>query len=265
MQEEFAHDSAKRAGTSPAKGSFLLFLPDGPRAPPRCLLVLCGGPETESRCPQRERRTPRPVWTAERLQRSLDTLFDGESHRRARQPRALQARSRRRRQHRRQAVGQRARDGVGTARAGLLRRMGGTWRRNRRPRGRRSAGRAGCATRQSSVSAPAGLARTTRSSRATTSGLRMKGSGPCATGRTCNLCSGPATSHLSRGECAIRRGRLRRGEQRLAAGPRAGLSLRARAAASFTNASRSARSSRSGTFRGRIRATSRSARGDASC
>ena len=90
--------------------------------------------------------------------------------------------------------------------------------------------------------------------------------GRCAIGRTCSRSSGPSDFEMYRGgERAIRRGRLRRGGQRLAAGPGAGLSLRARAA----DDSRAPPAEHDRRVLAHsvaaLRATSTSARGDVNC
>ena len=179
-------------------------------------------PRDEGHAPGLDRRTPAAL-ARDAVRRRID--------RRARQPRALQTRSRSRRRHRRQAVRRRTRDGVGTADPRLLRRVGGTWRRNRRPGGRRLARRTGCAARQSDVPAPTRLAERRARSEGYYFGFANEGLWPlCHRAHVQPVFRSGDFYDVRGGECPIRRGRLRRGGQRLAAGPGAGLSLRARAA-----------------------------------
>ena len=72
--------------------------------------------------------------------------------------------------------------------------MGGTRRRNRRRSRRRSARRLGRATRQSSIPAPARVARRAGAARLLLRILQTRGSGRCATAPMSSRCSDPTIS-----------------------------------------------------------------------
>ncbi len=180
--------------------------------------------------PATREKDTRPVWTAERLQRSLETLFDGES--------IVVLANREPFRHDREPAGnivvRRSAGGLVTALEPLIRACSGVWVAH----GAGTADRAvvdwrdgaGCAGGQSDVQAPARLAERRRGA-----GLLLR---VCERRPVAAVPQGarPAGVPVRRlldvrgGECTIRGGCLRRGGQRLAAGPRAGLSLRARAA-----------------------------------
>ena len=136
----------------------------------------------------------RAVWTEARLKTCLSASSRGE--------RIVVLANREPFSHDRAAdgriVARRSASGLVTALEPLVQACSGVWVAHGAgtadQRRCRSAERPGRATRQSSVPAPAGVARRAASSKATTTDLRMKRSGRCATGRTFNPCFGPTTS-----------------------------------------------------------------------
>ena len=147
--------------------------------------------------PSPRAKDTRPAWTAERLQRSLETLFDGES--------IVVLANREPFRHERGPDGnivvRRSGGGLVTALEPLIRACSGVWVAH----GAGTADRAVVDWRDGLQVPPGSPAYRLRrvwlnddEERGTTSGLRTKACGPCATKRTFSLSSGPATSRCTR-------------------------------------------------------------------